>query len=214
MWVLGDLSINQSQEMIEAAEGGGDHPELRAGIGPVETGEEPPAGVEIGDDIWRWLQRRSCLQPAEQARLEILEHRNFANILARGKLKRTPYLLHALDEPVAIKGHANPYGRSSRLASAAAGEEKTLSTRRGFAIVSPRTTECSSRHGEVEDMARECDIFSKTPGFGHSISHAHNVTNRRWTPNIQRVKVRHEGKICRIRICTRCLRSGKVEKVI
>jgi large subunit ribosomal protein L28 len=63
-------------------------------------------------------------------------------------------------------------------------------------------------------MARKCDICSKAPVFGHNISHAHNVTNRRWTPNIQRVKVRHEGKIRRIRICTRCLRSGKVEKVI
>ena len=63
-------------------------------------------------------------------------------------------------------------------------------------------------------MARKCDLCSKAPTFGHNISHAHNVTNRRWTPNIQRVKVRHEGKVQRIRICTRCLRSGKIEKVI
>ena len=61
-------------------------------------------------------------------------------------------------------------------------------------------------------MARKCDICSKAPIFGHNISHAHNVTNRRWTPNIQRVKVRHEGKVRRIRICTRCLRSGKSRK--
>jgi large subunit ribosomal protein L28 len=67
---------------------------------------------------------------------------------------------------------------------------------------------------EGGDMARICEICSKAPVFGHNISHAHNVTNRRWTPNIQRVKVRYEGKVRRIRICTRCLRSGKVEKVI
>jgi large subunit ribosomal protein L28 len=63
-------------------------------------------------------------------------------------------------------------------------------------------------------MAQRCEICAKAPTFGHNISHAHNVTNRRWTPNIQRVKVRLEGKVRRIRICTRCLRSGKVEKVI
>ena len=67
---------------------------------------------------------------------------------------------------------------------------------------------------EGEAMARRCEICDKGPVFGHSISHAHNVTNRRWTPNIQRVKARIGGKVRRIRICTRCLRSGKVEKVV
>ena len=67
---------------------------------------------------------------------------------------------------------------------------------------------------EVGYMARKCEICAKAPIFGHSISHAHNVTNRRWTPNIQRVKVRIEGRTRRIRICTRCLRSGKVEKAV
>jgi large subunit ribosomal protein L28 len=62
-------------------------------------------------------------------------------------------------------------------------------------------------------MARICEICGKAPVFGHSISHAHNVTNRRWTPNIQRVKTRIKGKVRRIKICTRCLRSGKVEKI-
>ncbi|MGH8059574.1 MAG: 50S ribosomal protein L28 [Candidatus Entotheonellia bacterium] len=62
-------------------------------------------------------------------------------------------------------------------------------------------------------MARQCEICGKAPVFGHSISHAHNVTNRRWTPNIQRVKVKIEGKTRRIKICTRCLRSDKVEKI-
>jgi large subunit ribosomal protein L28 len=71
-----------------------------------------------------------------------------------------------------------------------------------------------SFHDKGGYMAQKCEICAKAPTFGHNISHAHNVTNRRWTPNIQRVKVRLEGKIRRIRICTRCLRSGKVEKVI
>ncbi|MBI3013706.1 MAG: 50S ribosomal protein L28 [Candidatus Tectomicrobia bacterium] len=45
------------------------------------------------------------------------------------------------------------------------------------------------------------------------MSHAHNVTNRRWLPNIRKMKVRLKGVVRRVYVCTRCLRSGKVEKV-
>ena len=37
-------------------------------------------------------------------------------------------------------------------------------------------------------MAANCDVCGKGPGFGHSISHSHRRTKRRWNPNIQRVK--------------------------
>jgi large subunit ribosomal protein L28 len=51
--------------------------------------------------------------------------------------------------------------------------------------------------------------------FGHNISHAHNVTNRVWKPNLQRVRVRSEnGTVRRLRVCTRCLRGGKVQKAV
>jgi len=62
-------------------------------------------------------------------------------------------------------------------------------------------------------MARRCDMCGKGPRYGHSISHAHNLTNRRWNPNLQRIRVQAQGGAAkRIRICTRCLRSGKVQK--
>ena len=64
-------------------------------------------------------------------------------------------------------------------------------------------------------MAQVCQVCSKKTIFGHSISHAHNVTNRIWRPNLQRVRVRTEnGTTRRMRVCTRCLRSGKVEKAV
>ncbi len=47
---------------------------------------------------------------------------------------------------------------------------------------------------------------------GSNISHAHNVTKRRWEPNLQRVKVKEGTAARRIWVCTRCLRSGKVQK--
>ena len=62
-------------------------------------------------------------------------------------------------------------------------------------------------------MARKCEICGKGPMSGHKISHAHNVSKRRFMPNIQRVKVvMPSGQVKRIKVCTKCLKAGKVVK--
>lgn len=61
-------------------------------------------------------------------------------------------------------------------------------------------------------MAKRCAICGKGPAVGRNISHAHNVTPRRFEPNLQRVKVLINGAARRVRVCTRCLRSNKVVK--
>jgi len=61
-------------------------------------------------------------------------------------------------------------------------------------------------------MARVCEICGKGPQFGHRISHAHNVTKRRWNVNLQQVRAQVGGGTKRLRVCTECLRSGKVRK--
>jgi large subunit ribosomal protein L28 len=62
-------------------------------------------------------------------------------------------------------------------------------------------------------MAQRCDICGKGPQFGNRISHAHNVTHRRFNPNLQKVRAElANGAHKRVRVCTRCLRSGKVAK--
>lgn len=61
-------------------------------------------------------------------------------------------------------------------------------------------------------MARVCEICGKRLQFGHRISHAHNLTKRRWYPNLQRVRALINGAARRIVVCTACLRSGKVQK--
>lgn len=62
-------------------------------------------------------------------------------------------------------------------------------------------------------MAAKCDICGKGPGFGKSVSHSHRRTNRRWNPNIQRVRAVVSGTPKRLHVCTQCIKSGKVSRV-
>ena len=61
-------------------------------------------------------------------------------------------------------------------------------------------------------MAKRCEICGKGPAVGRNVSHAHNVTRRRFEANIQRVKAVVNGGIKRIRVCTRCIRSNLIVK--
>ncbi|SFM88947.1 50S ribosomal protein L28 [Thermodesulforhabdus norvegica] len=64
-------------------------------------------------------------------------------------------------------------------------------------------------------MAQRCYICGKGPVSGHNVSHANNKTARRWVPNLQRVKhVCDDGRIRKVRVCTRCIRSGRVNKPV
>jgi len=62
-------------------------------------------------------------------------------------------------------------------------------------------------------MAQVCDICGKGPQFGNKVSHAHNVSRRRWNVNLRAVHAKVNGGNKRIRVCTTCLKSGKVTKV-
>lgn len=61
-------------------------------------------------------------------------------------------------------------------------------------------------------MAKRCDICGKGPAVGRNVSHAHNVTRRRFQANIQRVRAVVNGGVKRLRVCTRCIRSNKITK--
>jgi len=61
-------------------------------------------------------------------------------------------------------------------------------------------------------MAKRCEVCGKGPVVGRRVSHAHNVSSRRFEPNLQSVRVSVNGAAKRMRVCTRCLRSQKVVK--
>jgi large subunit ribosomal protein L28 len=61
-------------------------------------------------------------------------------------------------------------------------------------------------------MARVCDICGKGKQFGNNVSHANNKTKREWLPNLQSVKVIQKGVKKRIRVCTKCIKKGSIQK--
>lgn len=63
-------------------------------------------------------------------------------------------------------------------------------------------------------MANYCQVCDKGYLRGHSVSHSNRRTGRTWTPNVQKVRVLVKGKPVRLEVCTRCLRSGKVERAV
>ena len=62
-------------------------------------------------------------------------------------------------------------------------------------------------------MAKVCETCGRGPQFGHKISHAHNVTNRRWNVNLHSVRAIVHGSNKRIKVCTSCIKNGKIQKV-
>ncbi len=63
-------------------------------------------------------------------------------------------------------------------------------------------------------MSRKCDICGKGTIFGNTVSHAKNRTRRTWRPNLLEVRTMVEGKVTTVKLCTRCLKAGKVQKVV
>ena len=58
----------------------------------------------------------------------------------------------------------------------------------------------------------KCEICGKGVVFGHNVSHSNRKTNRMWKPNIRKVPAVVQGTHKTVHVCSRCLRSGKVER--
>lgn len=63
-------------------------------------------------------------------------------------------------------------------------------------------------------MSQVCEICGKRPQVGYNVSHAHNKTKRRWIPNLQKIRVDMNGTRKRIKVCTSCIKKGRVKKAI
>lgn len=61
-------------------------------------------------------------------------------------------------------------------------------------------------------MAKECVVCKKRVVSGNTVSHSNKHNKRIWKPNLQKIRIMVDGKPQRAYVCTRCLRSGKVER--
>ena len=60
----------------------------------------------------------------------------------------------------------------------------------------------------------KCDICGKGVSFGIKVSHSHRRSNKIWKPNVKRVKAGVNGSVTHIYVCTKCLRSNKVQRAV
>ena len=59
-----------------------------------------------------------------------------------------------------------------------------------------------------------CNVCGKGVSFGIKLSHSHRRSNRMFKPNIQKVRTIVDGARKRVYVCTRCLRSGSIQKAV
>ena len=57
-----------------------------------------------------------------------------------------------------------------------------------------------------------CYVCDKGVAFGNNVSHANNKTRRTWKPNLQVARVLANGRIVKVKVCTRCLAAGKIRR--
>lgn len=63
-------------------------------------------------------------------------------------------------------------------------------------------------------MSRTCDICGKSPVHGNKVSKSYNHSRRTWRPNLLKVKTEIDGTTVTLKICTRCLSKGFVQKKV
>ena len=64
-------------------------------------------------------------------------------------------------------------------------------------------------------MSRKCEICGKGQVSGNAVSHSNRHTRRKWNANIQTVRIQEEnGTVRRANVCTRCIRSNKINRAI
>ncbi|MCL4229226.1 50S ribosomal protein L28 [Candidatus Dependentiae bacterium] len=67
-------------------------------------------------------------------------------------------------------------------------------------------------------MARICSICDKRPQVANLVSHANNKVKRWVFPNVHTMRFTmssdNSGSVRRGKVCTKCVKAGKVKKVV
>ena len=57
-----------------------------------------------------------------------------------------------------------------------------------------------------------CSVCGKGKVSGNQVSHSNRHSRRTWSANLRNVRAIIDGTPKRVKVCTRCLRSGKIER--
>ncbi len=63
-------------------------------------------------------------------------------------------------------------------------------------------------------MSRQCEICGKTPLKSAKLSFSHKQNVHRQAPNLQSVKTCINGTVKTMKVCTSCIKAGKVQKAL
>ena len=67
---------------------------------------------------------------------------------------------------------------------------------------------------EVTKVSKVCEVCAKGPSTGYNVSHSNRHTKRRWLPNLQSVRANLGGTVRKVKVCTSCLKAGKVHRAV
>lgn len=63
-------------------------------------------------------------------------------------------------------------------------------------------------------MSRKCEICGKGQASGNKVSHSMRHTRRKWNANIKTVKINDNGTVRRANVCTKCIKSNKINRAV
>lgn len=67
-------------------------------------------------------------------------------------------------------------------------------------------------------MSRICSVCAKRPHVGNHVSNANNKVKRWVYPNVHTVRFTLKGdvkkNVHRSKVCTKCIKAGKIQKII
>ena len=58
----------------------------------------------------------------------------------------------------------------------------------------------------------KCEVCGKGQVSGNNVSQSVRHTRRKWNANIQTVKIEEDGKVRKAKVCTKCIKSGKINR--
>ena len=60
----------------------------------------------------------------------------------------------------------------------------------------------------------KCEVCGKSVSFGIKVSHSHRRSNKMWKPNVRRIRAVVDGTPKKVYACTRCMRSGSIQRAV